>query len=60
MLGDTRKPGVRNKCRGQVSDCVLFLLDGACPHTAIWTTETIEILQEVHFEMLEHTVYGLT
>jgi len=37
-----------------VSDCVVLLLDGSCPHTAILTTQTIEILQEVHFEVLEH------
>jgi len=39
-----------------MSDCVLFLLDGACPHAAIQTTQTIEILREVHFEVLEHSV----
>ncbi|KAK8406892.1 hypothetical protein O3P69_007447 [Scylla paramamosain] len=55
MLINKLKPAIRNKRRGLLSEGVLLLHDNARPHTAV---HTINILQELHFEVLEHPVYS--
>ncbi|KAK8406844.1 hypothetical protein O3P69_007418 [Scylla paramamosain] len=55
MLINKLKPAIRNKRRGLLSEGVLLLHDNARPHTAV---HTINTLQELHFEVLEHPAYS--
>ena len=55
MLINKLKPAIRNKRRGLLSEGVLLLHDNARPHTA---AHTIQTLQKLHFEVLEHPPYS--
>ena len=55
MLWDQFKPAVRWKHRGELSKGVALLYDNAHPHTA---THTVEALQQLNFEVLEHPPYS--
>ena len=55
MLIDKLKPAIRSKRRGLLSNGVVLLHDNARPHTAAHTVET---LQKLNFEMLDHPPYS--
>jgi hypothetical protein len=55
MLHDKLKLVIQNKYQGQLSQGIMLLHDNTCPCTAAHTVQT---LQQLHFEVLEHTLYS--
>ena len=55
MLRDDLRPAIRTKRRGLLSRGVILLHDNARPHSA---ARTIEALQQMKFEVMEHPPYS--
>ena len=55
LLANCLKPAICTKCRGLLSKKVLLQHDNACPHVA---KATIETLNKLGFEVLEHSAYS--
>ena len=55
MLRNEVRPAIRSKRRGRLTEDVLLLHDNACPHMAHLT---INIIQQLNWEVLEHPAYS--